>query len=284
MRNHYEGTVLDPRLDVGAGDSGSPFRVRPIVWKHDNNTYVNERSVGTQQAGWNFVAQLRGWLPAPIGGIIWFGVDDATFSVHAPFHGSTTTVPKCFADGTGDALTWSGESGFWAFNSVANFIYPRWFIASEVIAKAAKTEAEMAESLQKEEEVALALFKESPDRAAEYLTIVDGERATKIVKDEFSLFGQLMVTYRDGFHISSAGPNAPNHGGAQGGVVAAVQEVGYSDSWYARIVADTGDHYKMTDPHTHPDLLSSKLRALNKGSAGVWIPSSATMSEGTVIV
>lgn len=40
------------------------------------------------QAGWNFVAQLRSWLPGPIGGILWFGVDDASFSVHAPFHGS----------------------------------------------------------------------------------------------------------------------------------------------------------------------------------------------------
>ena len=40
------------------------------------------------QAGWNFVAQLRPWLLGPMAGLLWFGVDDASFSVHAPFHGA----------------------------------------------------------------------------------------------------------------------------------------------------------------------------------------------------
>ncbi|CAK9025732.1 Probable dipeptidase B [Durusdinium trenchii] len=124
MRNHYEGTALDSRLDVGAGSSGSPFRVWPLVWKQGNASYVHERMVGTPQAGWNFVAQLRGWLPGPMAGLLWFGVDDASFSVHAPFHGGTTRVPQGYADGFGDALHYS-RSAFWAFNTVANFIYPR---------------------------------------------------------------------------------------------------------------------------------------------------------------
>ncbi|CAK9025757.1 Peptidyl-prolyl cis-trans isomerase FKBP65 (PPIase FKBP65) (70 kDa peptidyl-prolyl isomerase) (FK506-binding protein 65) (AtFKBP65) (Immunophilin FKBP65) (Peptidyl-prolyl isomerase ROF2) (Protein ROTAMASE FKBP 2) (Rotamase) [Durusdinium trenchii] len=57
-------------------------------------------------------------------GLLWFGVDDASFSVHAPFHGGTTRVPQGYADGFGDALHYS-RSAFWAFNTVANFIYPR---------------------------------------------------------------------------------------------------------------------------------------------------------------
>ncbi|CAJ1404868.1 unnamed protein product [Effrenium voratum] len=125
MRNHYEGTVLDSRHDVGAGASGSPFRVRPLVWKAGGSSYVHEREVGTPQAGWNFVAQLRPRLPRAMAGLLWFAPDDATFSVHAPFHGGTTRVPHGYADGTGDALHFSQESAFWAFNSVANFLYPR---------------------------------------------------------------------------------------------------------------------------------------------------------------
>ena len=46
------------------------------------------------------MAQLRSWLPGPIGGILWFGVDDASFSVHAPFHGPLVAFVICFLGGT----------------------------------------------------------------------------------------------------------------------------------------------------------------------------------------
>eukprot|EP00415_Alexandrium_ostenfeldii_P004226 UN4226 len=97
------------------------------------------------------------------------------------------------------------------------------------------------------------------------------------------MFGELMVKYRDGFRISSAGPGAPDHGGSEGGIVPKVEEIGYSAKWYDRIVKDTGDHYKMTDDKTHPDLVASKLRALNKGISGTWVPE-APSENGVIIV
>mmetsp|Transcript_39325 Transcript_39325/g.124828 ORF Transcript_39325/g.124828 Transcript_39325/m.124828 type:complete len:602 (+) Transcript_39325:113-1918(+) len=269
MRNHYEGTVLDPSHDVGAQASGSPYRTRPIAWKHGNNSYVNERTVGTQQAGWNFVAQLRGHLPAPIGGLLWFGVDDATFSVHMPFHGGTTRVPKSLADGNGDALNFSYDSAFWAFNTVANFVYPRWYLAPSVIARSHAAEVAFADVVAQEEKPAVEMYEKEPAKAMEYLTDLAERRADEATKSEFQLFGELMVRSRDGFQISSQGPNAPDHGGHQGGIVPKVEEVGYSDSWYARIVQDTKDHYKMADDRTHPDLMAHqamKLRVLAKGT------------------
>ena len=39
--------------------------------------------------------------------------------------GGTTRVPPAYADGVGDALHYSQDSAFWAFNTVANFLYPR---------------------------------------------------------------------------------------------------------------------------------------------------------------
>jgi len=276
MRNHYEGTALDPRFDVGAGSSGTPFRVRPIVWKYGNGSYIHERTIGTQQAGWNFVAQLRGHLPAPIGGLLWFGLDDATFSVHVPFHGGVTRVPHSFADGTGDALSWSSESAFWVFNTVANFVYPRWFLAEDVIKRAQEAEATFARGLEAQEETALQIYQNDPAKAMEYLTSQAEALAERVTKAEFALFGELMVKYRDGFRVSSQGPDAPNHGGAQGGVVPKVEEVGDSAKWYERIVRDTGDHYKMPEDETHPGLTASKLRALNKGVAGTWLPEAAS--------
>eukprot|EP00747_Dinoflagellata_sp_TGD_P083734 gnl/TRDRNA2_/TRDRNA2_162235_c0_seq2.p1 gnl/TRDRNA2_/TRDRNA2_162235_c0~~gnl/TRDRNA2_/TRDRNA2_162235_c0_seq2.p1 ORF type:complete len:287 (-),score=39.31 gnl/TRDRNA2_/TRDRNA2_162235_c0_seq2:109-969(-) len=269
MRNHYEGTVLDGRSDVGAESSGSPFRVRPLEWKFQGESYFNERTVGTQQAGWNFVAHLRGHLPPAIGGLLWFGVDDATFSVHVPFHGCTTRVPRAFADGTGDALTWSQDSAFWAFNTVANFVYPRWYIASEVMDRAHATEASYFEALKSEEEKAVALYEKEPAKAAELLTSAAEVRSEKLVRDVFAAFGKLMVTYRDGFKVSSLGPNAPNHGGAQGGVVPKVEERGYTTEWYQRIVSDTGNFYKV--PDSDSKLNAAKFRALNKGISRTFV-------------
>ena len=80
MRDHYEGTALNMTSDVGAGPWDAKFRDRPLTWSYNNQHFVNERSIGTQQTAWHFVANMRHWLPDHIGGVFWFGVDDATFS------------------------------------------------------------------------------------------------------------------------------------------------------------------------------------------------------------
>jgi len=167
---------------------------------------------------------------------------------------------------------------------VANFVYPRWFLAPAVIKRAEEAEAAFAQALQAEEQRAMDLYRDSPAKALEYLTSVAEARAESVVKGEFALFGELMVRYRDGFRISSQGPGAPDHGGAQGGVVPKVEEVGYTTKWYARIVKDTGDHYKMTDDKTHPDLEAAKLRALNRGVTGTWSPEASAPSIAAALI
>lgn len=276
MRNHYEGTELDGSLDVGAGPSGSEFRVRPLTWKYKGASYINERKVGTEQTGWVFVAQLRDGMPSAIGSLIWFGVDDASFANYVPFHGGTMRVPKQFADGTGDALTYSQDSAFWAFNTVANFVYPRWFLADAVVRRCRERQASMGRALEEAERKALAIHKDQPEKAMEMLTSTSERLAEQLVKDEMALFGELMVKHRDGFRIS-ARKNAPDHGGRMGGIVPVVEEVGYSQSWYGRIVTETGDHYKL------PDSLSrSKLRALSRGVSGV-VSQAEVAADGIVV-
>ncbi|MEZ4906382.1 MAG: C69 family dipeptidase [Saprospiraceae bacterium] len=43
-----------------------------------------KRSTSTQQTGFTFVAVSRAQYPDPIGGVLWFGVDDSYFTVHNP--------------------------------------------------------------------------------------------------------------------------------------------------------------------------------------------------------
>jgi dipeptidase len=53
MNSHYEGTELDPSIDVGAGVFGSPYRPRPLEWSYGQKMYFNERTVAIEKTGWN---------------------------------------------------------------------------------------------------------------------------------------------------------------------------------------------------------------------------------------
>lgn len=123
MRDHYEGTVLDMREDVGAGAFRAPYRWRPMGFEVDSVSYEFERPIATQQTGFWYVCQSRGWLPDEIGGICWFGVDDAATSALTPIYTTVSRVPHCFAEGNGNMLSYSPTSAFWLFNRITHFAY-----------------------------------------------------------------------------------------------------------------------------------------------------------------
>ena len=133
MRDHYEGTVMDLTTDLGAGGSKCPYRWRPMGFEVDGVEYVNERAIATQQTGFWFVAQARKQLPDPIGGVIWFGTDDAATSPLTPIYCGSTAVPECLSEETADILTYSDRSMFWVTNRIAQFAYLRYdYIGAEV--------------------------------------------------------------------------------------------------------------------------------------------------------
>ena len=123
MRDHYEGTPMDMTSDIGAGGNALPYRWRPMNFSYDGKTYVNERAIATQQTGFWFVAQSRGAYPDVIGGLLWFGTDDAATSYLTPIYTSINKVPRCFEEGNGDLLTYSETSSFWSNNRIANDCY-----------------------------------------------------------------------------------------------------------------------------------------------------------------
>lgn len=99
MRDHLEGTELDMSKDPGAGPYECPYRWRPMTFKVDDKEYVHERATATQQTGFTFVSQSRSWLPNEIGGILWFGVDDAASTVYFPMYTCSAKVPQAYAVG-----------------------------------------------------------------------------------------------------------------------------------------------------------------------------------------
>jgi len=98
MRDHFEGTWLEFNSDVGAEAFQLPYRWRPMTWSVGGAEYVHERATSTQQTGFSFVSQLRSNFPSPIGGIIWFGVDDSALTLHVPMYCGMKSIPFSFSE------------------------------------------------------------------------------------------------------------------------------------------------------------------------------------------
>ncbi|MGI6293866.1 MAG: C69 family dipeptidase [Bacteroidales bacterium] len=126
MRDHFDGTPLDMTCDIGAGGNALPYRWRPLTFEVDGKSYVNERAIVTQQTGWWFVGQCRSDLPRNLGGLYWFGVDDAGTSALIPIYSVSQRVRNCLEVGNGSMLEYSETSLFWIFNRVAQFAYLRY--------------------------------------------------------------------------------------------------------------------------------------------------------------
>jgi dipeptidase len=242
MRDHLEGTIFDMRKDIGAGPFGLPYRWRPLTWKvsDDKNApeYTNERAVSTQQTGFVFVAESRSWLPDPIGGIFWFGVDDAATTVFTPMYCGIKQVPDCFKVGNGDMLTYSPTSAFWLFNRVANQCYLRYDLMSQdALTVQKQLETSFLTETKTIDDEAVKLYAQGENDACNYLTSYSLKSAKNTFDQWQKLSDYLLVKYIDGnikkekdgkFERTINGyPVMPN-------------QPGYPDSWKKSVIQDNG--------------------------------------------
>jgi dipeptidase len=242
MRDHYEGTDLDMTKDVGAGPYKVPIRYRPLTWKVGDETYFNERAIATQQTGFVFVAQMRNWLDNPIGGVLWFGVDDADMTVFMPMYCGITDIPYSLKQGNGDMLTFTWDAAFWVFNWVANQAYNRYDLMIPDIRKA-QTELEDKFAINQPaiEQAAKTLYNKDPEQAKRFLTEYAAAQAQQTV-DRWRNLGQfLFVKYLDGnLHPEKDGKFLRNEHGHP----AHAEHPGYSKEFYEKVANDTGDKLK----------------------------------------
>jgi dipeptidase len=230
MRDHFEGTEFDMTQDIGAGPFALPYRWRPMTWKLDGEEYLHERAVATQQTGFSFVAQSRGWLPGPVGGILWFGVDDTASTVYFPMYAGATAVPRSFAEGTGSFHDVDFDAAFWVFNHVANFAYLRY---SDMIQDIRKVQQELEGRFMAEvadvDAAATVLYRQSPRLARDYVTRYSRDTGDAVVARWRDLGKHLLYKYMDGNVKTELGD---------------VTHPDYPESWYRAVAAATGDKLK----------------------------------------
>ncbi len=243
MRDHYEGTELDWRYDLGAGPFNSPYRLSPLTYYLDDEAYCNERPIATQQTAFSFVAQMRSWLPDEIGGILWFGIDDAAQTVYYPFYCGHTEVPHEMEVGNGDLLTLSWTSAFWIHNWVSNMVYSRYSDKIEEVRKVqAKLEDQFEASGPVVEEKAKALYEQSRPEAVQYLTQYSNGLVKEGIAEWKKLGEYLMVKYVDG--VIKREENGQFQRNPHGLPPYPIRP-GYPEPFIRKVIEETGDKYKV---------------------------------------
>ena len=242
MRDHYEGTALDITKDAGAGPFHMPYRLSPLTFKVDGQEYFNERPISTQQSAFVFVSQLRSNLPDAVGGVMWFGLDDANMTAFTPVYCATNSVPAVYDEREGDCVTFSWNSAFWIYNWVADMIRPRYdLMVADMRVVQDGLEDTFAEAQDGVESQALKLYAENPQKAKDFLTRYTHMTAQTAV-DSWKRLGEfLIVRYNDGAvkPVKDGKMVRPASGHN-----ASVSRPGYSEDFLRNLVKETGDRYK----------------------------------------
>lgn len=266
MRDHYEGTPMDMTQDIGAGGNALPYRWRPMDFEFNGKTYTNERAIATQQTGFWFVGQARCDYPDVIGGILWFGTDDAATSYLTPIYANTNEVPECFKEGNGNMLSYSPTSSFWMNNRISNACYKMYNImAPYVRERIDKFENEQMEKVRQIDNQALDLYKKALDGAEKrgkkasstydamsdtgksfaavkkFLTKYSVNTAQDMFHDWCKLEETLLVKYIDG-NVKAQNPDGSfKHTEFSAGIPDGLTQPGYTDTWKEAVVHFHGD-------------------------------------------
>ena len=245
MRDHYEGTPFDITDDLGAGPYAMPYRPSPLSFEVDGKEYFNERPISTFQTAFTFVAQLRDFLPDAVGGVMWFGTDDANMVVYTPVYCCATSVPDCYAEQYADPVVFSWKSSFWVFNWVANMIYPKYSLVIDDMRQVqGALENSIFERSRLVEQEAAKVYTSSPKYAVKMLTDFTCCSAEEALA-EWRAFGEKVIVKYNDFVVKQEqnGRILRSDTGFAGRMV----RPSYSSEFWRAVVEQTGERYRIPE-------------------------------------
>lgn len=244
MRDHYEGTPLrlDREDDPGQGLYAAPYRPTPLSFKVDGVTYFNERPISTQQSGFTFISQMRSWLPRQIGGVLWFGNDDANMVSFTPCYCSMTVQPECYNTPGADAVNFSMDNAYWVCNWVSNMVYPRYSMMFPAVKELRDRLDNRYLSQQDtiEAEAQRILSEKGEQACAKYLNDYSVREAQDMLRQWRELAVYLIVKYND---MAVKPEKDGKFELTPDGIGATVQRPGYTEPVRKAIAKQTGDWY-----------------------------------------
>lgn len=239
MRDHYEGTPLDVLNDPGMGPWEMPYRPTPLSYEVDGKQYFNERPISTQQTSCYYVSQMRSWLPDHIGGVTWFGNDDANMTSPTPVYCCTVDAPDCYSLKTADAFNFSFRSAYWVQNWVSNMVYYRYKdLFPELKAVRDQLDADYNQLVADTDKQALAM---GEAEAKKFLSAFSHRAAQGMLNQWVELGQKLIVKYND-MTVKKVDENG-RYLKTPGGNPRPVTRPGYPETFRKQLIQQTGDRF-----------------------------------------
>ena len=192
-RDKCDGTIYDPARGLQGGPFENPNRL-PYGFQFDGKKYNTPRIISVNRAEYVVVNQCRGWLPNPIGGLIWlaFGAQDT--SCYMPLYQGITRIPDSFK--IGDHWKFNRKSARWACDYVDYHTQVYYNLAIKHVRKAQeKWEGSALKSIPFVDKHALKLYKKNPDTARQYLTDYCINNAHLVINAWWDLGNELLVRF-----------------------------------------------------------------------------------------
>jgi dipeptidase len=202
QRSTFEDTIYDMTWDpawmvpAGGGQSEKSPMATPFL-PRDMETVLrirHHRTIATQ--GYGMVAQLRSWLPDPVGGIYWFYVDNPFVSTYIPIYAGVTDVSPLYK--TYDYGAFSEGSARWAVDFVEKLMLLRWQSAVKDLREVRDPlEAGFFSAQPEVEKEAAEMLARDALGAKKFLTELTISRMEQVVKMYRELRTKLLTNYSD---------------------------------------------------------------------------------------
>ena len=189
MTNDFDWYIPDGKGGMKKSPLTTPFPTKDMRELLD---ITHRRMVS--RGGYGMVAQLRSWLPDPIGGVYWFYVDNQHVSTYVPIYAGVTEISPFYKEYNPDK--YSRTSARWAVDFVDNMLYLKWQDAMQDL-------RHMRDPLEREfftgqdavDKKALELYNKKPATAKKYLTVYSRKAMEKTVNMYHSLQDSLITKY-----------------------------------------------------------------------------------------
>jgi dipeptidase len=204
FRDTYQDTAFDmTRSIVKVGKDGKVVK-NPIANPFMSNDYLeafniaSERTIACKRATYLQITQSRGWLPNPIGGVVWLGYDNPMTTPHTPFYIGIEQMPASYlVDGR---EKFRRDCAWWAFRQVSQLATLRWQEMTRDVEQVWRPIEEKALAGQAAFEAeALRLYKEDPAKARVMLTKYSHDLANGAVDAYWKLAEDLWSKYTNSF-------------------------------------------------------------------------------------
>lgn len=200
QREVFEGTIYDMTADVDwlIPDGKGGFKKSPLTNPFPRKdmrelldiTWRRMISMG----GYGMVAQLRSWLPDPVGGVYWYYVDNQYISTYVPIYAGVQKISPYYKTYNPDKF--SEDSIKWVIDFVDNLLHLKWQEAiKDLRAVRDPLEAGFFENQASIDAQALELYKKDPRKAQQFLTDYTLSNMEKIVKMYKKLRNLLISKY-----------------------------------------------------------------------------------------